>query len=471
VRKIVVIGGSAAGMMAAIAAAEESTDAEVAVVTQEQTTYRRPGIPALIAGYITDPADVRVFSPETLARHNVKLICPAEATNIDPQNKIISIRRDNKQEQLPYDAAIIATGGHPLIPPITGSDKDGVCTFTTYEGAAEIVEKAKGASCAVVIGAGFIALEIAEALMHKGLDVYFNVRSRILRKLLEPDVSEFLSNNFDRKGLKMLTGETISEIGGKDRVEYVIHKGREIATNLVVMGAGTKPNVALAAGCGIKLGPSGAIKVDNRMQTSIEDIYAAGDCAESPDLGTGLFVYSPVGSIGASAGKIAGRNAAGAIQKTKGFLRAQADEILGMQIYSIGHSSTTAKEVNLTVTIHDLNADRLGRRSQTTKPFEIAKLLTPVLSCESKNGGRIVGAQLVAKKYGSQFARQLYGAVLNELNMEQFLEQFNWPRIKLAEALVDATKSTVVVESVGEGKALALADTASRKKINQQSEE
>jgi NADH oxidase (H2O2-forming) len=464
VKWIVVIGGSAAGMMAAIAAADESTDAEVAVVTQDQTPYRRPGIPALIAGYITEPGQVRVFSPETLARHNVKLLCPAEATNIDPQKKFISIQRNGKKEQLSYDAAVIATGGHPLIPPITGADKDGVCTFTTYEGAAEIVEKAKGASCAVIIGAGFIALEIAEALMHKGLDVYFNVRSRILRKLVEPDVSEFLSDKFNRKGLKMLTGEAISEIGGKDRVEYVIHKGSKIATNLVVMGTGTKPNVALAAGCGIEMGPSGAIKVDNRMQTSIEGIYAAGDCAESPDLGTGLFVYSPVGSIGASAGKIAGANAAGANQKTKGFLRAQADEILDMQIYSIGHSSTTAKEVNLAVKVHNLDASQLGRRSRTAKPFEIARLLT-------NTNVRIVGAQLVAKKHGSQFARQLYGAVLDGLNREEFLEQFNWPRMKFTEALVDVTKSIIVVESAGQDRALALADTAGRKKINKQSEE
>jgi NADH oxidase (H2O2-forming) len=463
-RRIAIIGGSAAGMMAAIAAAEESPDAAVTVVTQDRTPYRRPAMPALIAGYITDPAEARVFSPETLARHNIKLIYPAEAMSIDPQNKIISIQHDGKKEQLSYDAAVIATGGHPLIPPIAGADKKGVCSFTTYEDAAEIADRAMNAGCAVVIGAGFIALEIAEALMHKGLDVYFNVRTRILRKLLEPDVSEFLSHKFSLKGLKMLTGEEISEIGGRDSVEYVIHKGRKIATNLVAMGAGTRPNVDLAARCGIKTGPGGAIKVDNRMQTSIEDIYAAGDCAESPDLATGMSVYSPVGSIGASAGKIAGRNAAGANQKTKGFLRAQADEILGMQIYSIGHSSTTAKEVNLTVKVHDIDASQLGRRSRTTKPFETAKLLT-----DTHN--RIVGAQLVTKKYGSQFAWQLYGAVLKGLNKEEFLEQFNWPRIKLAEALADATKSTVLVESVGQGKALALTNTPSYKKINQQSED
>jgi len=459
VQKIVVIGGSVAGMMAAIAAAEENPDAEVMVVTQDQLPYRRPAIPALIAGYITGPEGAKVFSRKVLARYNVKLICPAEATDINPKGKVVSILYQGKEKKLAYDAAVIATGSRPLVPKIPGSDKKGVCTFTTYESAAEIVEAAKRARCAVVVGAGFIALEIAEALMHKEMDVYFNVRSRILRRLLEPDVSEFLRDKFERQGLKMLTGEAISEIGGNSSVEYVVHKGEKIATTLVVMGTGVRPNVALAEKCGIELGPTGAIKVDNRMQTTAVNIYTAGDCAESPDLGTGKFVYSPVGSIGAAAGKIAGKNAAGANQEMKGFLRAQADEILGMQIFSIGHSTTTAKEVNLKVNVHNLTAPILSGENQLTKPFEAAKLLTD-------NNDRIVGAQLVAKRYGSQFAWQLYKAVPAGENRKEFLQRFNSPRMKIAGALVHAVKSTVVVESVGEDKALALADRASQENMN-----
>lgn len=450
-RKIVVIGGSAGGMMAAIAAAQEDPDAEVVVVTQDRLPYRRPAIPALIAGYITGPAGAKVFSPETLAQYNIKLICPAEATDIDPKDKVISILSEGKEKKLVYDAVVIATGGHPLIPKIPGADKRGVCTFTTYEAAAEIVEAAKTASSAVVVGAGFIALEIAEALMHKGLDVYFNVRSRILRRLLEPDVSEFLSRKFEQQGLKMLTGEAISEIGGESSVEYVIHKGEKIATTLVVMGTGVKPNVALAEKCGIELGTTDTVKVDNHMRTSIADIYAVGDCAESPDLGTGRFVYSPVGSIGAAAGKIAGQNAAGASQETKGFLRAQADRILGMQIFSIGHTTTTAKEVNLKVNVHNLTAPVSAEKNQMPKLFETAKLLTD-------ENDRITGAQLVAKKFGSQFAWQLYQAVLRGENREEFLRRFNSPRMKVAQALLQAVRSTVTVENVGEDKALTLAD-------------
>jgi NADPH-dependent 2,4-dienoyl-CoA reductase/sulfur reductase-like enzyme len=459
VKRIVVIGGSAAGMMAAISAAKQDPTAEVTVVTGDRIPYRRPAIPALIAGYITTPAGAKVFSPETLARYNIKLICPAEATNIDPKSKAISILFNGKEEKLVYDAAVLAAGASPLIPKIPGSDKKGVCTFTTYEAAAEIVETvsgersrtAKNADSAVVIGAGFIALEIAEALMHKGLDVYFNVRSRILRKLLEPEVSDFLTKKFERQGLKMLTGEEISEIGGADRVEYVLHKGGKIAANLVVVGTGVKPSIALAEKCGIELGQTGAIKVDNYLQTSIKNIYAAGDCAESPDLGTGRFIYSPVGSIGASAGKIAGANAAGAKEKTKGFLRAQADQILGLQIFSIGHSTTSAEELGLKVKVHNLSVPQSAIKNRTTDSFEVAKILTGPRD-------RIVGAQLVARKHGSQFAWQLYKAVLQSEDRKEFLQRFNSPRTRLAEALVHALKSTIRVNSIGEDKALTLTD-------------
>ncbi len=445
-------------MMAAIAAAEQDSQSKVTLITRDELPYRRPAIPALIAGYITGPKEVPILSESTLARYNIELICSAEATEIDTKGKRISILHQSREEKLPYNAAVIATGSHPMIPKIPGADKKGVCTFTTYEAASKIVELAKTANRAVVVGAAFIALEIAEALMNKGLDVYFNVRSRILRKLLEPDVSEFLLNKFEQQGLKMLPGRAISEIGGGKSVEYVIYNGSKIPTELVIIGTGVKPNVTLAKKCGIELGPSGAIKVNNRMETSVKDIYAAGDCAESPDLLTDKFLYLPVGSIGASAGKIAGGNAAGADKQTKGFLRAQADQILDTEIFSIGHSSRSADEAGLKIRVHNLEPRQLMSKKQLTKPFEIGKLLT-----DDKD--RIVGAQLVTKSAGSQFAGQLYRAVLTGENMEVFLEHLHWPRMKMAQTLIRALDSKIIIESIGEDKAFDVTDGSSRNRI------
>ncbi len=445
--------------MAAIAAAEQDRNAEVTVISNDATAYRRPGIPALISGYISEPGQVGVFSERTLTRYNIKLLCPAEVTDISVKEKVITFESEGKKRQLAFDSAVIATGGYPIIPKIPGADKNGVCTFTTFEGARQIVNAVSDADSAVVIGAGFIALEIAEALMHKGLEVYFNVRSRILRKLVEPEVSEYLSRRFERRGLRMLTGEAISEVGGGKSVQYVIHKGKKISTTVVIMGAGMKPNVALAEKCGIKLGKSGAIKVDSRMQTSVPNIYAAGDCAESPDLGTGKFLYSPVGSIGAMAGRIAGRNAAGGDEQTKGFLRSQADDILGVQIFSIGHSTTTAKEVNLAVKVQDLMAPEQVDKDYGPKAFELAKLLT-----DKKD--RIVGAQLVTSRNGSQYAWQLYRAVLASEDRDEFLNSFNSPRAKFAKVLVQAMTSTISVESFEGGESLTWRNTSEQHIVN-----
>jgi len=438
-RTIVVIGANAAGMMAAISARGTDDGAEVTVVAPEIVSYRRPGIPGLIAGYISEASEIRIFSAQTLARHNIKYR-RGRATGMDAEKKTITIEEDGKTDSLGYDAAVIATGGNPSLPKIPGAEKRGVCTFTTFEAASEIIEMAAKADNTVVVGAGFIALEIAESLMRRGLEVYFNVRSRILRRLVEPEVSQFLSRKFEQRGLKMLTGEAISEIGGDGRVEYVVHKGRKIQTPFVVMGAGVKPNVKLAEICGIELGPTGAIKVDGRMRTSVADVYAVGDCAESPDLHTGRFVYSPVGSIGALAGRIAGCNAAGGGEETKGFLRAQADEILGMQIFSIGHTSTTAKEIELPIEVYDLRPPARVEGSGAAEKFETAKLLTDAED-------RIVGAQLVARHYGSQYAWQLYRAVQDAEDRDRFLERFNSPRMRIAEAMAQVVRSSLVIES------------------------
>ena len=168
-------------------------------------------------------------------------------------------------------------------------------------------------------------------------------------------------------------------------------------------------------------------------------------------MGTGRFTYSPVGSIGASAGKIAGRNAAGAKEKTAGFLRAQADQILGLQIFSIGHSTTSAEELGLKIRVYDLSAPKSAIKNRGADSFEVAKILTDP-------GDRVVGAQLVAKKHGSQFAWQLYKAVLQAEGRKEFLQRFNSPRMRVAEALVHALKSIIRVDSVGEDKALTLTD-------------
>jgi NADPH-dependent 2,4-dienoyl-CoA reductase/sulfur reductase-like enzyme/Fe-S-cluster-containing hydrogenase component 2 len=420
-RRVVVVGSNAAGAMAALHAAQAG--AAVTLITADPVSYRRPSIPALIAGHMDDIAQAQIYAPETFKKHGIAVRAPATVIGMDTAKKVLTVKMpDGRTDAVPYDAAVLATGGTAARPKIKGAEKAGVCTFTTVEGAREIIAQAKNAQAAVVVGASFIALEVAQALLEKGLAVYFNVRSRILRRLLEPDVSELLQARFARKGLVMLTGEEISEIGGGDTVAFVMHKGRKIPAQLVVLGTGVGPNVRLAQAAGLALAESGAIAVDNHMKTSAPDVYAAGDCAEVPDFSTGRFGYSAVGSTGALAGAIAGINAAGGDQKTDGFVRAQGDEILGVQVYSIGLSTTTAKEVGLEVTVHDLPSP-----PEVDRPRDevVARLLV-----DAKD--RIVGAQAVAHRHGSQYAWQLYQAVVTGETRTAFLKHWMSPRRRAA---------------------------------------
>jgi NADH oxidase (H2O2-forming) len=434
-RRVVVIGSNAAGAMAAINAARSGAD--VTVITADPLSYRRPAIPALIAGHMDDISQAQIYSPETFKKHGVAVRAPSMVIGMDTAKKTLTVKTGEKTETVPYDAAVLATGGAASRPKIKGSEKTGVCTFTTVEGAKEILKSAEHAQAAVVVGASFVALEVAQALLEKGLKVYFNVRSRILRRMLEPEVSEFLQTRFAQRGLEMLTGEEISEIGGAGAVEYVVHKGKKIPAQIVILGTGVSPNTKLAQAAGIKLAESGAIAVDNQMQTSAADVYAAGDCAEVPDFSTGRFGYSAVGSTGALAGAIAGINAAGGQQRTDGFVRAQGDQILGLQIYSIGHSTTTAKEVGLEVTVHDLPTP-----AEVDRPRDevFAKLLT-----DSKD--RIVGAQAVAYRHGSQYAWQLYEAVVTGESRAAFLKRWMSPRRRAAALAIKQGWGELIVRS------------------------
>ena len=437
-RHVVVVGAGAAGAMAAIGATRAG--AKVTLISADALTYRRPAIPALLAGHMETIDEARIFAPATLAAYGIEVLAPARATALDTTKKTFTLETAGGRAQtIAYDAAVLATGGTAARPSIPGADLPGVCTFVTAEGAREILERVdQGARRAVVIGASFIALEVAEALLERGLDVAFNVRSRILRRIVEPDLSAYLERHFAARSLKMLTGEAVSEIGGSGRVEFVVHKGERVPADLVILGAGVRPNTRLAEAAGIALAESGAVAVDHQMATSAADVYAAGDCAEVPDLGTGRFTYSAVGSTGALAGAIAGAGAAGAGQAVDGFLRAQADEILGLQVYSIGHTTTTAKEVGLAVTVHAL-----------PQPPEVERARDEIVGKVLTDGeDRIVGAQVIAKHHGSQYGWQLYRAVLTGEKREDFLRHWASPRQRAARAADEARAGEVAIETL-----------------------
>lgn len=417
-RRIVIIGGNVAGLAAAISARELDKHAEIIVLSRESYhPYRRSSLASIISVETLTPKDLIMF-PSQLRNLRIRLLRGVEALDIDHCNRVVKARNVNIRRDLSfyYDSLVLASGSLPLVPPIEGVEKKGVFTFRTLEDALRISQEAKLAKSVVVVGAGLGGLEIVEALAKRGVNVTIAVRSRILRKLVEPDLSVYLRGRIEQKGVKVVTGVSPEEIGGKKKVEWIKLNNEKISTSNVIFSIGVKPNVELAKKIGLELGKTGAIKVDHRMQTTISEIYAAGDCAETPDALTGKWMYIPVGSVAAKEGAVAGRNAAGGEAEVRGVIRAQADTIFREGIVSIGHSSESARKLN--VKTNAVNLSSMWRRLYRSqkRPAKIVVITNPK--------ERIIGVQIISSRFAYLYAFTFFSAIRQNMALDELLDRW-----------------------------------------------
>lgn len=310
VKKGVVIGGGIAGAIAALTAREKDREAEVTILGDENhLPYRKASLVDLISGEISNIKDIFMCPKSFYAKNNIELKINAKVSEIKPDKNIVKIKdkTSSRENECRYDSLIVATGAASFTPNIPGTDKIGVFSPWTIDDVLILANYLRNKESAVVEGAGFIGLKIVEALLKRGIKVTLVVRSRILRALLEEDFSLLLCKKIEKSGVKIVTGASIEEICGKRSVEHVIVGGEKIKADLVVFATGVRPCVDLAKKAGLKLGPNRAIDVNNRMETSLPNIYACGNCTETLDYIARKKIFVPIGSIAASEAKIAGQ--------------------------------------------------------------------------------------------------------------------------------------------------------------------
>lgn len=420
-QKIVIIGGNVAGFAAAANAREVDKHAEITVLSREPyPPYRRSALSSLIANESSRIEDLFIF-PQQIDKLQIRFFQGVEASDIDVNEKVVKAKDlgSNMSLSFEYDSLILATGCSSFIPPFEGAEKKGVFVFRTFKDEVSISREAHASKSAVVIGAGFVGLEIAEALAKRGVNVTIAVRSRILREFIEPDLSTYFEEKIKRKGVEVMTGVSPSKIEGNERATSVKLDDKKIPADIVVFATGTKPNVTLAKKIGIELSKTGAIKVNKYMQTSISNIYAIGDCADTLDALTGKWIYIPVGSVAARAGAVAGRNAAGDRVETLGVIRAQMDKLFGEGIVSIGHGSESAKELGVEVEIIDLSSMQHRFHFLRKYPAKIIATANPK--------GQMIGAQVISSRFASQYAFTLFLAIQQGMNIEKFLDEWRLP--------------------------------------------
>lgn len=332
--RIVVVGGVAAGPKAAARARRKDPNAEITIIEKgELLSYAGCGLPYYIQGEV-ETADELMSTPAGAVRdaaffRNVKSINVLSRTlveRIDRQGKfveVVSLETDEKRA-IPYDKLVLATGADAVMPPFPGADLNGVYRLNhPYD--AEGIKKAVSDGCgkAAIIGAGLIGMEVAEALASQGLSVtIIEMMDHVVPALLDADIAAHLQRHLAEKGVTVLTGARVTGIEGDDRgrVTGVLTDKGVVDAELALVAIGVRPAVKLARDAGLEIGTTGAIKVNEYLQTYDPDIYAGGDCAENVNRITGAPIYAPLGSTANKHGRVIGDNVTGGDSTFRGVL-------------------------------------------------------------------------------------------------------------------------------------------------------
>ena len=345
--RYVIIGAGPAGLAAVEAIREVDVEGEITLLTMEDVpAYSKPLITYLLGKKVQEK-NMLYRTREFFDEYRVEVRTGAEVVRVDTDSNMVYLKNG---EGLSYDRLLIATGGVPFKPPIEGLEKEGVFTFTRWcdeKDMAEYIER-NGVHEAVVLGGGLIGLKTTEALMELGIKVHIvELADRILAATFDKKASEIITRALEKEGCEVHTNDTVVQVKGGKRISRVILKsGKEIKTRLLVVAIGVTPNVGFLRDSGVRLGRRG-VMVDDRMRTSISNIYAAGDCTEVLDESTDEWRTIAIWPIASAQGKVAGYNMAGREVRYQGGIPMNSVELAGIPTISVGYTNVEGDDVEI----------------------------------------------------------------------------------------------------------------------------
>lgn len=426
-KKIVIIGGVAAGLKAASKARRCDPSAEITVVERGKlVSYGACGLPYYVAGDVNDINQLRTTPAGALRDvaffKNVKdltVLTETLATAIDRTAKQVTVKEltSGQEKTLAYDKLVIATGASPIRLPLPGAELANIHQLWHPDDAKAVREGLQRGKFenAVIIGAGLVGLEMAEALHMWEVNVtIIEMKPQVFPAFLDEEVAGSVAKYAREKGITVLTGETVQRFGGDGAVQEVVTDKRTMPADLVILAAGVKPNVELAAKTGLAIGPSGAIAVNEQLQTSDPDIYAGGDCAENIHIISGEKLFTPMGSTANKHGRVIGENLCGGTAKFRGVLGTVVVKVLDLTVGKTGLGERDAKRLGFEyVTVMVGGHDRPHYMPE-------AKLITVKLIAEAGTG-KLLGAQAfgegeVAKRIDVLATAITLGAKVADLN-------------------------------------------------------
>ncbi len=347
--KVLVIGGVAAGTKTAAKLKREDRSIEVTVISKDKDiSYAGCGLPYYVGGMIEEPGELIVNTPEKYAAlTGVTVLTGKEAIRLDVASKSVAVKdvATGEEEMLGYDKLVISVGASPAVPPVKGMGLSGVFTMRTPDDAIRVRDYVQdnGVKKAVVVGAGFIGLEMAENLQQQGLAVtVIDFASQILPNILDEEMAVYGKKHLLKKGIRVITGTKAEEIVGEERVSAVKTSAGTLSCSLLIMAAGIRPNTAFLEGSGLEMN-RGTILVDKTMKTNLPDIYAAGDCVQVTSRITGKGQWSPMGSSANLEGRTLAQVMAGAQKEYPGVLGTGVVKLPGLNCGRTGLTEAQAK--------------------------------------------------------------------------------------------------------------------------------
>ncbi len=358
-QNIVIIGAVALGPKAACRFKRLEPDSKVIMVDQaDLISYGGCGIPYFISGDISDPGQLQSTSFHMLRDEkffrdakDIDVLTNTRAVSIDREKKTVTVKNviSGKKQELPYDKLVLATGSRPKRLSIPGSDLEGVFTVSNMDEAIAIKKKvAEGkVGKAVIIGAGAIGLEMAEALSDLwGIETcVIEITEQMLPGIISANIARMVQQHMEENGITFYPKEEALRFEGEKRVERVVTDKNTLDADLVILAVGVRPNSDLARDAGLEVSSKGAIIVDETMQTSDPNIYAGGDCVQVTNLITGDPGYYPLGSMANRQGRVIGTNLAGRGARFDGAVGSFAIKLFEISVASAGLSLETAREV------------------------------------------------------------------------------------------------------------------------------
>lgn len=353
--KILVIGGVAAGTKAAAKCKRENRADEVMVITKSaDISYAGCGLPYYVGGSIEDKAELIVNTPQKYqGLTGVEVRTLREATHVDPVAKKVTVKNlENGQEEIyDYDKLIVATGASAVKPPIPGVDLPGVFPMRAPEDAITMRDylTQNDVKKAVVIGGGFIGLELAENLVDRGISVtVVEVASQLMPGVLDPEMAGYAKRHLQQQGVRVLTGTKAQAILGESGVTGVQTESGLLPCGVVALSAGIRPNTAFLNDTGMEMF-KGTILVDEELRTSVADIYSAGDCAMVKNRLTGKPQWSPMGSSANLEGRTLALDLNGKGKRYPGVLGTGVVKLPGLNCGRTGLTEAAAREAGYNV--------------------------------------------------------------------------------------------------------------------------